>query len=1397
MKVKCGRDRRYMPTETLEGDDGPGSSTRHVEAFGMTTTGTPSKSLMEYVEGKSSLHENPAMEDGMAPPPPPGVTPRMSSDSPRRKTPPSSQRLRRTTLPVDPVSETTAAQRLVEYFVVISCRQSSSGNRGNFPREGSAGADNGQSRQEQPSAPHAAGGKEAAGNSTPTLRPESREESEKLARHANASKYQKNPKQTESSLLGEATARLRGGNGKSSRRLRPEMREGSSSSIDKIHRVTSKKLRIPFHRRKSSTRNDGDNTPPIAKEQYCQPKITARYPLKDHRDNPLNPMIVQFCFPTGEEVTPSKSYQLPRIHYFALTNDRGRKVYGICLTVMEEYHPSAGEQWTQQAEIKDSSQPDVIEVSADKPLKTLFVPKVLCLLSTWPYLAAFREYLAQLYRLATATNVMTAPIERYIVNLCAEIPAPPPGAYEVQVSILDSTIRFWAPPAKLPIAYVALPYNILFECLDLDHILELFCALLMEHKIVLLSSQYAILTICSEILCSLLFPMKWSHLYIPILPKMLSPMLDAPVPYICGVVRENWLYAQDHVASDAIVVDLDRNRIKLGFNTPTIPAPPSRKWNKLHVTLKQSLGNIFERAHGMDTNGTEDSLKGNTTGSAPTNKRRDARQNPVWTEKLQSWDYAFNLAYSPNSELMDDFNGKAVFGTNGQTQWEAVQEAFLRFFTTLFRNYRKYLTIPSSPGMHGETTASRPSFDMAEFLRAQPQNSLPFMEGICTTQQFDDFITRRMYSPGEPELVFFDQSIDAKMNRSRLKLRKVETPFVLYANAHKQLKKIKAVEPNEEGLTEFNFDRLLNPYIYKCWPDLFDEGLFSKPRPVPKAIVAEFDRQALHVSQLRIECGEPDEEETEFYGADYDQSPEVGTFTVFFFAYSALVGLEWQQYKEKALEDLHTPLNGPTEIWEMREDPEPYAEAVEAIVQANQSQQLTADHCINDQCVSDLTMGFCNNTDGVQGINSTLIFVNKSAEETYSAILAKAASHMVELQRTLSKDKEENGEAREARAEFEEAREVASAQLELAFETLKMLSCRGLSADLDAYKSLMEACGRCGDTPRALSLIELMKKDGFVLDGEILSCFVQAFAHEPGGLAAYDSNVDSSLEMSLELSPNRHGESPDRPEQPQDAYAESIRKGLVALQAKEEESDDDRPWLTFSFSGKNKNDSFETEELSQTRHTAETERCSTIFDWTGGRDSRSHNRQEIAKRRNRRRKLTISKDKKVTQMVATQLELGQMVLDYLYPDLEIDTNKQSCPHCSFTLSEDEVVQGWNPCSFEDFTTSCSKCGHRFVPHFAVTCSAPAFKGSQGPGSALFCEFLSPWVVRKALHHVIKGGGVGIQGMLDPGWRGGTDIRSTLYWNLIVLCRRYNLPYTFLLQGSVEGRMILPRLPEDM
>lgn len=202
----------------------------------------------------------------------------------------------------------------------------------------------------------------------------------------------------------------------------------------------SENIHLPPENGFSEDKKNDDNL-------YLAPVLTAKYPQQDHTESPLNPMISQFCFPHGETIQFTTEYIMPRIHFFVLTNDRGKKMYGTCLTVYEEFdleeHSEIDEEDLQHfcrkddVNIESTDSEDSIEVSLENEEKipTLYHPKVICILSSWPYLNAFREYLTQFYRLATMTNVMTCPIERFVLNICEEVPAPPPGMFEVRLKV--------------------------------------------------------------------------------------------------------------------------------------------------------------------------------------------------------------------------------------------------------------------------------------------------------------------------------------------------------------------------------------------------------------------------------------------------------------------------------------------------------------------------------------------------------------------------------------------------------------------------------------------------------------------------------------------------------------------------------------------------------------------------------------------------------------------------------------------------------------------------------------------------------------------------------------------------------------------------------------------------
>ncbi len=100
------------------------------------------------------------------------------------------------------------------------------------------------------------------------------------------------------------------------------------------------------------------------------------------------------------------------------------------------------------------------------------------------------------------------------------------------------------------------------------------------------------------------------------------------------------------------------------------------------------------------------------------------------------------------------------------------------------------------------------------------------------------------------------------------------------------------------------------------------------------------------------------------------------------------------------------------------------------------------------------------------------------------------------------------------------------------------------------------------------------------------------------------------------------------------------------------------------------------------------------------------------------------------------------------------------------------------------------CKQKFVPKFSVSCKSPSFEGSQGKGTNLNCDYLSPWVLLREIRSVISATGC-IDTILDEKFRSGSDINATRWWNMVATFDRFKLPYLFLLQGLFKNQLILP------
>ncbi|CAN0526232.1 unnamed protein product, partial [Ectocarpus sp. 12 AP-2014] len=98
--------------------------------------------------------------------------------------------------------------------------------------------------------------------------------------------------------------------------------------------------------------------------------------------------------------------------------------------------------------------------------------------------------------------------------------------------------------------------SVVFRCLTPRNLCLVMLALLCERKVVLVSSRLSLLTQTGEVFRSLLQPLSWSHVYVPLLPrKMAADLLQCPTPFILGL--ESVTARELELPRDAIQVHLD------------------------------------------------------------------------------------------------------------------------------------------------------------------------------------------------------------------------------------------------------------------------------------------------------------------------------------------------------------------------------------------------------------------------------------------------------------------------------------------------------------------------------------------------------------------------------------------------------------------------------------------------------------------------------------------------------------------------------------------------------------------------------------------------------------------------------------------------------------------------
>uniref|UniRef100_A0A8B9T5F9 SET binding factor 1 n=1 Tax=Anas platyrhynchos TaxID=8839 RepID=A0A8B9T5F9_ANAPL len=394
-----------------------------------------------------------------------------------------------------------------------------------------------------------------------------------------------------------------------------------------------------------------------------QGQILQRFPEKDWEDNPFPQGIELFCQPSGWQLFTERNP--PTFFVAVLTDINSERHYCACFTFWEapQSHPRNGEE-----EEESSSSPV-------QPAQ-LFAPKSLVLVSRLDHAEVFRNSLGLIYTIYV--DGLSVSLENVIGNLLT-CTIPITGGAQRTISLGAGDRQVIQTPINDSLPVSSCSVALLFRQLGITNVLYLFCAALTEHKILFLSSSYQRLTDACRALLALMFPLKYSFTYVPILPAQLLEVLSTPTPFIIGV--HSIFQSETQELLDVVIADLDGGTV----NVPEC----------VHISLLPE---------------------------------------PL----LQQTREALSMVLDPELEVADlAFPPSTVSASSLKMQDKEIRAVFLRLFAQLLQGYRWCLHIIR---IHPEPVIR---FHKAAFLGQRGLTEDDFLTKVLEGMAFAGFVTER------------------------------------------------------------------------------------------------------------------------------------------------------------------------------------------------------------------------------------------------------------------------------------------------------------------------------------------------------------------------------------------------------------------------------------------------------------------------------------------------------------------------------------------------------------------------------------------------------------------------------------------------------------------------------
>ncbi|KAL4714481.1 hypothetical protein ACJJTC_017776 [Scirpophaga incertulas] len=573
----------------------------------------------------------------------------------------------------------------------------------------------------------------------------------------------------------------------------------------------------------------GDNLHVSPLDRSYKGKILAHYP-DNIQSNPFDEHAVcMLCLPAGLQFRTQKHSLEPKFHTFVVTRENASRYYGFSLIFYEEvrnrnicsamhtlqamyitelssgqtppgYRKGTGKESSRSLPRSFKLAPHsgaaltYYDIAKDK----LYVAKSIGLICQYPYVRVAQLFLENLFRSLPRQPGPGLSPESYVYNLLYEVPVPLPGQAlrlyvpppEPHLDPIPVVIRMPKPPEELPL--LDYPLRVMFQYLGVECVLQLFTCVLLEHQVLLRSSDYNKLMMVAECITSLLLPFTWAHVYVPILPAPLYHFLDAPVPFVMGLHADSAAISVGSTGPRGIalgseaalcLVDIDKPDIQLPEELPIFPhrTPFIEELN--HILDKHQIQRPETEPTklGVPMNGSSYKSMNDSMSSSCTLPSGALRRKHSFHDVLE-WEESRPLNASPPASPtrraplkldalqrivdivkrtgvnIDDVDAETVMPTikkkvlNDEEQYNedvrfntAIRETFLNRFVHMFLMYENFVIMPDQDRDSWlSARESMVNFDKASFLSDQPQRHRPFLSRFLETQMFATLIDNKI-----------------------------------------------------------------------------------------------------------------------------------------------------------------------------------------------------------------------------------------------------------------------------------------------------------------------------------------------------------------------------------------------------------------------------------------------------------------------------------------------------------------------------------------------------------------------------------------------------------------------------------------------------------------------------